>query len=415
MQTTRFLTPKKHEKTCKKRGKYITLHIDSPLRPAPNVAINYTITIYPVIRQKRPYAVLTITQHIERLLLRNDCVIIPDFGGFVVQECCARYVEEEGIFLPPYRGVVFNPRLTANDGLLADAVARDRAIDFHEATRAVEDETNELRATISNQGSCSIPGIGVLRAVDGGSYEFEPLPCGIATPALHGLDSYYVPLYHAKGERAQKAEETQLAGKDVVTIRLRRSHLRNIAAAAIVFICFALALTPGRISMRQNTPGEAGIMQQWWSTIIEHVRLTPQHPTLPSAQDAEAAHPKAVKHAPAPKTVHKPTTPTPEVTTDSIASIDKPEPAPQAAAPTPAETYTIVVASAIPLTNAQRMVDEWKARLLPEARTLETDRMVRVVCGTYACEEAAREALQHYRAAYGEFADAWIYNSSPRN
>ena len=61
---------------------------------------------------------IELSRHIEMLLLENDCVVVPDFGGFIAHYQPARYVEEEGIFLPPLRTVGFNPQLTMNDGML---------------------------------------------------------------------------------------------------------------------------------------------------------------------------------------------------------------------------------------------------------------------------------------------------------
>lgn len=344
---------------------------------------------------------LTIAQHTERLLLHNDCVIIPDFGGFVVQDCCARYVEEEGIFLPPYRGVVFNPRLTSNDGLLVNAVARERNISYHEAAHAVEVETAELRDAIRATGSLVMAGIGTLRAADGGSYEFEPVPCGIATPALHGLDSYYTPLYHAKGDRKLQKDETKTTEQDVLTIRLRLSHLRRVAVVAAVGICCLLAIMTGHLSGRYDQLGEAGMMQQWWEAVTEQMQWKrPQPMILPTTVNENAAQPKAEKPETAPKRTQK---------------AKAEEPAPQKAKaeePAPQEGYCIVVASAIPLKNAQEMVKDWNGRSMPIVRTLETGNMVRVVSGTFLTEQEAREAMQQYKTAHSEFADAWIYHFS---
>ena len=67
---------------------------------------------------------IELSRHIEMLLLENDCVVVPDFGGFIAHYQPARYVEEEGIFLPPLRTVGFNPQLTMNDGMLTNRTCR---------------------------------------------------------------------------------------------------------------------------------------------------------------------------------------------------------------------------------------------------------------------------------------------------
>ena len=52
---------------------------------------------------------IELAQHIETLLLENDCVIVPGFGGFVAHYSPATRVKEENIFLPPTRTIGFNP------------------------------------------------------------------------------------------------------------------------------------------------------------------------------------------------------------------------------------------------------------------------------------------------------------------
>ena len=64
---------------------------------------------------------IELARHIEILLLENDCVIIPDFGGFIAHYQPARYIKEENLYLPPVRTIGFNPQLTINDGLLAQS------------------------------------------------------------------------------------------------------------------------------------------------------------------------------------------------------------------------------------------------------------------------------------------------------
>lgn len=44
---------------------------------------------------------LTLAKHIETLLVKHNCVVIPGLGGFVTQHQDAYYNEEEGCFYPP--------------------------------------------------------------------------------------------------------------------------------------------------------------------------------------------------------------------------------------------------------------------------------------------------------------------------
>ena len=74
------------------------------------------------ISNKTPNFVLMIelAQHIEVLLLENDCVIVPGFGGFVAYYTPAMRVEGN-TFLPPTRTPSLRPQLKLNDGLLVQS------------------------------------------------------------------------------------------------------------------------------------------------------------------------------------------------------------------------------------------------------------------------------------------------------
>ena len=63
--------------------------------------------------------VIELERHIEILLLSNDCVIVPNLGGFMAHHVDARYDERDYTFLPPLRTLGFNPKLRLNDSLLA--------------------------------------------------------------------------------------------------------------------------------------------------------------------------------------------------------------------------------------------------------------------------------------------------------
>ena len=54
---------------------------------------------------------IELSQHIEVLLLENDCVIVPGLGGFVAHYTPAIQLEEN-MFLPPTRTIGFNPQLS---------------------------------------------------------------------------------------------------------------------------------------------------------------------------------------------------------------------------------------------------------------------------------------------------------------
>lgn len=78
---------------------------------------------------------IELAQHIEVLLLENDCVIIPGFGGFIAHYAPAMRVAEENIFLPPTRVIGFNPQLRLNDGVLVQSYMAVYDTNFSDATK----------------------------------------------------------------------------------------------------------------------------------------------------------------------------------------------------------------------------------------------------------------------------------------
>ena len=86
---------------------------------------------------------IELERHIEILLLNNDCVIVPNLGGFVAHHREARYDGNEQLFLPPLRTIGFNPKLHLNDSLLAQSYIEAYDISYPDAMNRIEGEVNE--------------------------------------------------------------------------------------------------------------------------------------------------------------------------------------------------------------------------------------------------------------------------------
>ena len=117
---------------------------------------------------------IELAQHIEALLLENDCVIVPGLGGFVAHYTPAMRVAEENTFLPPTRIIGFNPQLKMNDGLLVQSYMAVYDTDFSDATRIVGKSVKELLALLHENGKADLPNIGELRYNIHDSYDFTP-------------------------------------------------------------------------------------------------------------------------------------------------------------------------------------------------------------------------------------------------
>ena len=64
----------------------------------------------------------SLEKYIPELLYSHECVIIPDFGGFVSRMESSVFDEKLVVFSPPSKSISFNKNLINNDGLLINHV-----------------------------------------------------------------------------------------------------------------------------------------------------------------------------------------------------------------------------------------------------------------------------------------------------
>ena len=80
---------------------------------------------------------MVLETYIRDLMLRYDCVIVPDFGGFITNRISAAIDQKSHTFYPPTKQLGFNHHLTHNDGLLANYIATEENISFEQATHKI--------------------------------------------------------------------------------------------------------------------------------------------------------------------------------------------------------------------------------------------------------------------------------------
>ena len=92
----------------------------------------------------------------------HDCVMLPGLGGFVCNPRSAWYDEAKRQIVPPSRDVLFNARLTTNDGLVANELMAKRGVMYPEALKAVEALVEHLQQQLEAGTTVELPGLGKL-------------------------------------------------------------------------------------------------------------------------------------------------------------------------------------------------------------------------------------------------------------
>ena len=126
--------------------------------------------------------------HIEYLLLRNDCVIIPGVGALINARHPACFDAASNAWMPMTCETRFNAAVCSDDGLLANSYARKMRISYTEARNILENDIRSLRAQLASEGEVLLGRIGILRSNDN-IISFAPLRSAEALNAELGLHS----------------------------------------------------------------------------------------------------------------------------------------------------------------------------------------------------------------------------------
>ena len=115
---------------------------------------------------------MTLFKDIIELLHKNDCVIVPDFGAFVLKSKAASIKGNE--FVPPAKHVSFNSMLKENDGLLVKYISEIRKISYKKALIVLEEEVISLNKKLSKDLLVEIPSLGIFELKNESTLYFNP-------------------------------------------------------------------------------------------------------------------------------------------------------------------------------------------------------------------------------------------------
>jgi nucleoid DNA-binding protein len=109
---------------------------------------------------------------ISRLLLRHNCVIIPDFGGFVARTSPSEIDEIRGIIHPPKKSILFNQQLTISDGLLISEYAIANHFSFTESQEKIKQIISLWKEELKEGKTITLEKVGTLQYGENDSLQF---------------------------------------------------------------------------------------------------------------------------------------------------------------------------------------------------------------------------------------------------
>lgn len=189
---------------------------------------------------------LRIITHIERLLLVHDCVIVPKFGGFVLQTVPAGYGVEEHTFRPVRKEIGFNGTLQHSDGLLGESYMQMYGVSYRQAQLMLEEDIDDMKADLQQYKKLSLGVLGSFSIGEEGQLVFSPAETDLFSVSSYGLPAFHFPVLVSL--QTEKEEVAQITGKnkkrDTVYIPVSRKLIRTAVASAAAVALFLLISTP---------------------------------------------------------------------------------------------------------------------------------------------------------------------------
>ena len=103
-----------------------------------------------------------VAYYISELLYLHDCVIVPEFGGFVGNRKSAELNKTTGALTPPSKQILFNRNLTTNDGLLISHITQQEGITQEKAQQEVNKFVTESNNKLTTSKVLRITKIGLF-------------------------------------------------------------------------------------------------------------------------------------------------------------------------------------------------------------------------------------------------------------
>lgn len=152
---------------------------------------------------------MTVDYHIRQLLYRNDCVIIPEFGAFLVKRISAKVDVEADLLVPPKRVLSFNPQLKNDDGLLISYLANAENLSYNEAKEQVANFVSEVLHAIQRKKEVVVEDLGKFSMNKENYLSFEAITTKNYLLSSFGLEEVRIAKANVQSTEIEKEESQE--------------------------------------------------------------------------------------------------------------------------------------------------------------------------------------------------------------
>lgn len=178
---------------------------------------------------------MNISNYIQDLLYRYECVVLPGFGAFLAQKQSAFIDKNSNEFFPPKKVISFNRQLIKNDGLLANYIAEVENVNYQTANNMIQEYVYDLESSLQNASKARLENIGELFLDNEEKLQFEPVTNVNFLTQSFGLDTYKV-LPVNREVYKQQVSELEEKASITFTPESRRSPVWKYAAIGLIAV-----------------------------------------------------------------------------------------------------------------------------------------------------------------------------------
>lgn len=333
--------------------------------------------------------IMTLEQHISKLLFSNDCVVVPGFGAFMAKSFSAEMNNATQMFVPPGRRLSFQPALRSDDGLLLKEIAR-RENRHHDVVRLeVSDKVSSWHSVLHRGEKVRLDNLGLFYIDRQGELQFKPQIDVNFDSKYFGLGVFRAtPIIEIPEERR------------VIPLNERKDRKRVPmwrAVAVAVGVTGLLAIGGMKSGYDFSMPDLAGFNWLNGSSTEEVFADDSEEVTdaVAEEQAEESLRSEIVEEQPVQETQVE-EAPTIELNTQDVA-----------VSPVEAGVYYVVVGSFVEKANADDLYRELEAKGY-EPHVLPFDgKYTKVAIASFSNRQAATQQLRQYRQQVQR--GAWIY------
>lgn len=197
---------------------------------------------------------MEINHYIKELLLLNDCVIIPEFGGFVANYKPA--IIDGNLFFPPCKEIAFNNKLISNDGLLINFIADQEGLSYFSAKQKLDDFVEETLLSLEQNRNVYFDGVGYLHYDSRENLQFEPQLKQNLLIESYGLQNFsYEKLY----QRQMPRPAFKVEYKEPVPVIFQKRKVQKLIIA--IPLLMAMALIPMKNNKEYLSKSDLGMWE----------------------------------------------------------------------------------------------------------------------------------------------------------